>query len=569
MKTLLTITFALFSITLFSQSVGIGTGTPNSSAMLEIVSNTKGILVPRMSSTDRSNITTPATGLLVFDTDYGDFWFYNGSVWVEITTAAAGTNYWTLASNNISSNNPGNVGVGIAGSSISEKFQVDANMKVGNAVWSLGNDRVIKFGDGTFVTIGEAGQDDRMVLTGRNFIFTPSSTYTGYIGINTTAPSSPLSFGNIIGEKINFWNTDATHNYGIGVQGGLLQIHANDATADIAFGTGISSSGASFNELMRIKGNGNVGINFVNPLEKLAVASLFNAFGISHTAIDGSLKLATYIGSPTAGSDGAWIGTTTNHPLYFFTANANPGNTTPAMSITNSGTVGIGTGNPTLAAGRKMEIKGLSNTYARITTTSSNNSAVGIEFCYTGSANAVQDWRIRTSATAGETNLYLESSSDHFVNNHPSQYEFWSSFFTPGDDNVKSLGLPFDRWTTVYATNGVINTSDRREKQNIQQLNYGIREVMQLKPVSFQWIKNPGQGIQLGFIAQDVEQVISEAVVKPVMSRDKKSEGLYGLNYAELIPVLTKAIQEQETQIELLMQQNKLIMNEIKELKKQ
>jgi hypothetical protein len=223
------------------------------------------------------------------------------------------------------------------------------------------------------------------------------------------------------------------------------------------------------------------------------------------------------------------------------------------MSITNTGTVGIGTGNPTLAAGRRLEVKGIGtgNCYTRITTGASNNASAGIEFCYTGSASAVQDWRIRTGATPGETNLYIESSNDHFATNHPSQFEFYSTFFVPGDDNVKSLGSFGSRWTEVYATNGVINTSDRREKENINDLNYGIKEVMQLHPVSFTWIKNPEQGKKLGFIAQDVETVISEAVSKPTVSPDKKGgNALYGLNYSELIPVLTKAIQEQEIKIE-------------------
>lgn len=546
----ITLFIIVLSITQYlqAQNIGIGTTTPDNSAMLDVVSNTRGILIPRMNTTDRTNIASPATGLLVFDTDFGDFWFYNGSVWVEINVTA-GTNYWTLGSNNISNTNSGNVGVGVSGSGVTEKFQVEANMKVGNAVWTTsGNDRVIKFGDGSFVTIGETGQDDRMTLTGKNFIFTPSSTYTGYIGINTTSPSAPLSFGNILGEKINFWNTDATHNYGIGVQGGLLQIHTNDATADIAFGTGISSSGASFNELMRIRGNGNVGIGITNPTEKLAVLSLFNGFGISHT--DGDIKLASYIGNPALGTDGAWLGTTSNHSLYFFTNNASPASTTPAMSITNSGKVGIGTGYP--VGGTKMlEVKGLGNVYTRITTASSNNATVGLEFCYTGSASAVQDWRIRTSSNVGNTSFYLESSDDHFVTNHPLQFDFGSTYLAPGDDDVKSLGTFGYRWTTVYATNGVINTSDRREKQNIHELTYGIKEVMQLHPVSFKWIRNPGQGTQLGFIAQDVESVISEAVVKPVVSPDKKAgNSLYGLNYSELIPVLTKAIQEQQIQIE-------------------
>ncbi len=55
------------------QSIGIGTDTPDSSAVLDINSTQQGLLVPRMGSYDRNFIVARATGLLVFDTDTGPF----------------------------------------------------------------------------------------------------------------------------------------------------------------------------------------------------------------------------------------------------------------------------------------------------------------------------------------------------------------------------------------------------------------------------------------------------------------------------------------------------------------
>ena len=46
--------------------IGIGTVTPHSTAILEVNSSTKGLLIPRMSSLNRDNIVNPATGLIVF-----------------------------------------------------------------------------------------------------------------------------------------------------------------------------------------------------------------------------------------------------------------------------------------------------------------------------------------------------------------------------------------------------------------------------------------------------------------------------------------------------------------------
>lgn len=68
--------------------VGIGTKDPDGSAQLDITSLSKGLLIPRMTKADRDNIGSPATGLLVFQTDYTTgFYFYNGSGWVPISPA--------------------------------------------------------------------------------------------------------------------------------------------------------------------------------------------------------------------------------------------------------------------------------------------------------------------------------------------------------------------------------------------------------------------------------------------------------------------------------------------------
>ena len=75
-----------FAATASAQSIGIGTNTPNSSAMLDISSASKGVLVPRMSSAQRTTITSPAKGLLVFDNDNNSFWFYDGSTWKSLLT---------------------------------------------------------------------------------------------------------------------------------------------------------------------------------------------------------------------------------------------------------------------------------------------------------------------------------------------------------------------------------------------------------------------------------------------------------------------------------------------------
>ncbi|MFN4951996.1 MAG: hypothetical protein ACK5F0_10285 [Flavobacteriales bacterium] len=72
-------------------SIGIGTVAPNASAALEVNSTTKGFLLPTMTQTQRNAISTPATGLLIYQSDNTPgFYYYNGSAWTAIAGAAAG-----------------------------------------------------------------------------------------------------------------------------------------------------------------------------------------------------------------------------------------------------------------------------------------------------------------------------------------------------------------------------------------------------------------------------------------------------------------------------------------------
>jgi hypothetical protein len=66
-------------------SIGVGTTSPNASAALDVSSTSKGVLLPTMTQTQRNAIATPATGLLVFQTDNTPgFYYYNGTAWVAI-----------------------------------------------------------------------------------------------------------------------------------------------------------------------------------------------------------------------------------------------------------------------------------------------------------------------------------------------------------------------------------------------------------------------------------------------------------------------------------------------------
>ncbi len=88
-STILTTTFVLLCLGLFAQvSINKDGSEPDSSAMLDIKSDSAGVLIPRMTGTQREAINKPAKGLLVYQTDaIAGFWFYNGSYWISLRDA--------------------------------------------------------------------------------------------------------------------------------------------------------------------------------------------------------------------------------------------------------------------------------------------------------------------------------------------------------------------------------------------------------------------------------------------------------------------------------------------------
>ncbi|HIO72124.1 MAG TPA: hypothetical protein EYN38_03360, partial [Flavobacteriales bacterium] len=79
--------------TAFSQSVGLNNPTPDASSILDLTATDRGLLVPRMTTTQRTtSIASPATGLLVYDTDLEAFYFHDGTDWKAVGSASADGN---------------------------------------------------------------------------------------------------------------------------------------------------------------------------------------------------------------------------------------------------------------------------------------------------------------------------------------------------------------------------------------------------------------------------------------------------------------------------------------------
>ncbi|MEJ8820354.1 hypothetical protein [Lacibacter sp. H407] len=112
-RCLLFLSFLLSTVISVAQSAAINSDGSNAdaSAILDVKSTNKGMLVPRMTTAQRTAIASPAKGLLVFDNDTGDFWFYSGTAWTSLSSGPS-TQYWAPNGNNISNTNTGSVGIG-------------------------------------------------------------------------------------------------------------------------------------------------------------------------------------------------------------------------------------------------------------------------------------------------------------------------------------------------------------------------------------------------------------------------------------------------------------------------
>ena len=138
----------------------------------------------------------------------------------------------------------------------------------------------------------------------------------------------------------------------------------------------------------------------------------------------------------------------------------------------------------------------------------------------------------------------------------------WASAMTitsSGGINVTNFAGTGSRAVLTDASGNLsAPVSDSSVKENIKPLNYGIADIMKLKPVSFEYIesyKNYGEGKQIGNIAQDMAKVIPEAVFTTELT------GKMGINYDQLNGIYIKALQELQLQNEALIKRIEQLEN--------
>jgi len=111
--------------------------------------------------------------------------------------------------------------------------------------------------------------------------------------------------------------------------------------------------------------------------------------------------------------------------------------------------------------------------------------------------------------------------------------------FFDGSSTSRKGAIETNGTSTTYST-----TSDRRLKDNIQPITDATKKLMTMNPVTHTWISNPDEPKVHGFIAQEMQEVVPEAV-----SGDAESDEMMSMDYGRITPVLVAALQEANKKI--------------------
>jgi hypothetical protein len=383
------------------------------------------------------------------------------------------------------------------------------------------------------------------------------------VGIGTTTPNAKLDInspGNPLALKLNSTVGTYLGVYEADVYRGYVGSYRGE-DEDVDLGSSAGAVHLVTNGTIDLTAKaGNIGIGTTTPATTLDISKNGKGQTVKVNAED-EVFMGFWENNGYRGYVGSYYGNVADIDVGSLAGSVHLVTGSSIDLTAKSGDIGIGTTTPA----QKLHINetaDASDALIRVTA-NGNDKDAGIEL--ERYASGIQ-WRIINSGASAEGyqgKLVIQSGSNNFGNLR-NDFEYYSGiasngFLRPGEDNDYYLGTSSRKWITVYAVNGTINTSDARNKSNIADLNYGLAEIMKLHPVSFTWKENPQWGTKLGLIAQEVKEVVKEVVVQGDLDPGTDESGNplpkndeYGIYYSDLIPVLIKAIQEQQKVIDEL-----------------
>ncbi|UOR06437.1 tail fiber domain-containing protein [Hymenobacter aerilatus] len=495
-------------------SVGIGTSAPDASAVLDVAAPNKGLLIPRLDSAARVGIPAPATGLLVFQTNPRQgFYYYSGAGWRYLPdqTRTGGDNLGNHMATRVL-NLQGNALVG-TGTSLPAGVRgmgVRADGGLNLAQNTPGENLYVGYQTGQANTGGfhnqfigrQAGQAN---TTGNENQF--SGYQSGYS--NTEGSDNQFS-----GYQSGYSNTEGRENQFSGYWSGYSNIRGKENQFS-GHRSGYYNTMGSYNQFSGYRSG------FYNTTGN---ENQFSGYGSGKNNTTGSRNQFVGYGSGIANSTGSnnWAfgylaGPATedliNAGAIGYDARVSQSNSLALGGTgTNAVRVGIGTGAP--AAQLEVQLP-------------SASEAASLKLEHRGSNLIVRPLNGGNTASIIENtagNLLLEPSGQGNVG-----------------INQTNPTYRLDVGGSIYAT-GVIISSDARFKTDVRPLTGALAGALALRGVRYRLnalglSRGGDAGQQVGLLAQEVEKVYPELV-----STD--AQGYKAVNYAQLTPVLLEAIRE-------------------------
>ncbi|MDX1479709.1 MAG: hypothetical protein R3301_18480, partial [Saprospiraceae bacterium] len=239
----LTCTLLLTITSLHAQRIGIGTTNPDPSAILEITSDSLGVLIPRMTAAERDAIMNPATGLMVFVTNDSSFYCFEGSAWqmvggrgymlvdadgdtkIQVEESPdedilridlGGTEYFRMDNGRIHVLNTGNSVFLGDSAGISDDLDANKNVFIGHAAGQNSETGFLNVGIGhnSFYNNTTGG---RNVATGAGSLFNNTSGFYNVASGQAALYNNTSGNGNVAsGYHALVGNTTGQHNVGLG-----------------------------------------------------------------------------------------------------------------------------------------------------------------------------------------------------------------------------------------------------------------------------------------------------------------------------------------------------------------
>ncbi len=486
-------------------NVGIGTASPAPSAILDISSTTKGLLAPRMTTTQRNAIAAPAKGLLVYDTDVNSLYHYNGSAWANLD---GGSSTGVFANTNGIVHNTGNhatdnfifgresllanneTGNGNMFFFIKEKGAFHAG-GAGATSWRPDSIGLYSFSAGALnKTKGEAS-----IALGRgNYVTGDFSFGAGQSNLITYQHSAAIGFSNTV---------NASNSY---VFGSNNQIIGSFRSFVSGFNNKITAgSGAIFGRDNSILDN--VAYSFVVGENCRGVGNYLTAIGEGIVSRSRALFAVGRWNDSIAGS--ATQAVVPTDPIFIIGNGTADNARSNAITVLKNGNVGIGATDPgyLLDLNGRMRIRHNGNTAGIFYNKSDNSTGI-----FAGMKTNTQ-WGV-------------------FGNS-------WQFYFDVSDGQAyKSSG------STAW-----IIASDERLKENIHPYTDGLQQVLDINPVWFNYKKESGYESTrpyVGVLAQEVK----ETAPYMIGEFEKDGEKMLNLDNTAMTYMLINAIKEQQAQIE-------------------